>query len=348
MSAYQEKNDKAARLSCAAIMLLCAIVCTAVLVLFIVILFDDPREAPTLGIAAAMLVVGFLGFSSGWLFIRLARGKRWKNQPTLMPAWFLKMFGLFFAALVVIAGLVDRRPLVVLDGIAIGSFLLFLGGFAQKPMSGERATVGTSVIVGRFSDTGGDGPTFPAGGDAAIDIAYRLTQADVASFLTHDSGETLQGHAPSQRRFWGLTFVLAILAIVCLATAFPRNRAAPEWFTTLLLLNSWLLLAIHVYRPWLRSRLGTESLLKTWRLPYPSKTLSEQQGLRITPEALILFTELFAWRTSWAAVDRIDVTAEHVFFYVNPSAAIVLPRRAFADEFAFLDYISAVQAYRRA
>ena len=59
----------------------------------------------------------------------------------------------------------------------------------------------------------------------------------------------------------------------------------------------------------------------------------------LTPDALHERTAVNEFKASWRGIFRIDATPSHLFIYVQPNAACVIPRRAFqtpADAEAFL------------
>jgi hypothetical protein len=52
--------------------------------------------------------------------------------------------------------------------------------------------------------------------------------------------------------------------------------------------------------------------------------------------------ETTASLTTWEGIDRIVVTGTHAFFYLNWIAALILPRRAFADDREFEEFAQPV------
>jgi hypothetical protein len=80
------------------------------------------------------------------------------------------------------------------------------------------------------------------------------------------------------------------------------------------------------------------------RARFPATSLS----LEVRPEGLAVATETTASLTTWEGIDRIVVTDSHAFFYLNWTAAHILPRRAFADEREFEEFVDSARSYYEA
>jgi hypothetical protein len=68
--------------------------------------------------------------------------------------------------------------------------------------------------------------------------------------------------------------------------------------------------------------------------------------LTLKPEGLTEATEVSENTTAWSGVERISVSEEHAFIYVNALAAITVPRRAFPSETEFNAFVSAATDLR--
>jgi predicted tellurium resistance membrane protein TerC len=61
-------------------------------------------------------------------------------------------------------------------------------------------------------------------------------------------------------------------------------------------------------------------------------------------EAISEITPLREVRTRWPAVERVVETGDHVFVYVTGATALVIPRRAFADREAVVEFVERARA----
>jgi hypothetical protein len=73
--------------------------------------------------------------------------------------------------------------------------------------------------------------------------------------------------------------------------------------------------------------------------------LLEPRKLRISPEGISYSSVDSAAMTMWSAVEKIAVTKDHAFFYMTTTAADILPRRAFAHDHDFTDFVETAQHY---
>ncbi|MDP1562172.1 MAG: hypothetical protein Q8M16_12405 [Pirellulaceae bacterium] len=69
---------------------------SACLLLIIGVLFVVHDNVPWGPIFGSFAIFGFLSFTSGWISIRLIREQRAANGQTLMPIWFIQIFGVIF------------------------------------------------------------------------------------------------------------------------------------------------------------------------------------------------------------------------------------------------------------
>jgi hypothetical protein len=71
-------------------------------------------------------------------------------------------------------------------------------------------------------------------------------------------------------------------------------------------------------------------------------------SLEVRPEGLALTTGTTASLTIWEDIDRIAVGDTHAFFYLNNVAALILPRRVFADGRDFEEFVKSARSYLEA
>jgi hypothetical protein len=71
-------------------------------------------------------------------------------------------------------------------------------------------------------------------------------------------------------------------------------------------------------------------------------------GLEVRPEGLAVTTRTTASLSIWEGIDRIVVSDAHAFFYRNNVATHILPRRVFADERDFEEFVESARSYQEA
>src|SRR5262245_9222724 len=86
----------------------------------------------------------------------------------------------------------------------------------------------------------------------------------------------------------------------------------------------------------------TAALFRRARLPVTS------MSLEVRPEGLAFTTGTTASLTIWEGIDRIAVTDAHAFFYRNNAGTHILPRRVFADERDFEEFVESARGYLEA
>jgi hypothetical protein len=67
--------------------------------------------------------------------------------------------------------------------------------------------------------------------------------------------------------------------------------------------------------------------------------------LKISPEGISQSSADSAGITMWTAVEKIAVRKDHAFFYLTTLTAYILPRRAFAHDHDFTDFVETAQQY---
>ena len=65
----------------------------------------------------------------------------------------------------------------------------------------------------------------------------------------------------------------------------------------------------------------------------------------LSPEALRERTDVTESQVSWQGVQRIDVTSKHIFIFLQPAAACVIPRRAFPSVADAEQFIATARAF---
>jgi hypothetical protein len=102
-------------------------------------------------------------------------------------------------------------------------------------------------------------------------------------------------------------------------------------------------LLIQMLIPWFADR-------KVRRLFKRSEGKAEFQWRRLTlsSEGLHSVSEHADGIMKWPAIEKIVVTDEHLFLYTSPTAAIIVPKRAFEEEWQFTDFVDHARRYHEA
>ena len=127
MSDYLREVGRTARIL-AIVGLSLAIAVLAVLnLLLVVAVMGGGVPARMLGpLVGSALLFGFLIFASTWMLLQLLQGSRSRNQTTMMPVWFVQMFGILLGAGSVFAAVAGQQPLFVIEGLAVSLTMIFL------------------------------------------------------------------------------------------------------------------------------------------------------------------------------------------------------------------------------
>jgi hypothetical protein len=139
-----------------------------------------------------------------------------------------------------------------------------------------------------------------------------------------------------------VVFLVAALVVWLVFAAQPRaGLAVPAGVVCAALVAAY----------WLAvPRLARRSTRRAVARLYAAANAPSLFGLRqmtITPGTLTQAGELAVTTYKWIAIDEIVVDTDHVFFYVGPAQALVLPKAAFLDEGAFEEFVSTAQRYHR-
>ena len=178
------------------------------------------------------------------------------------------------------------------------------------------------------------------------EVEVTLTVDDLIAFAQHDAVSRGTAARGSPWRWAWVLLVFALVSFLALGSGMegkPWLRLIPVWLGLLLALAFvlWLLhprLAMSAIRRGIKQSVERGDLDKALR----------PQLLQITPERLTQSSDDALSTNLWPAIEKIDVTEDHAFFYLTPMAAIVLPKRCFSDEHAFHDFVETARGYHRA
>jgi len=70
--------------------------------------------------------------------------------------------------------------------------------------------------------------------------------------------------------------------------------------------------------------------------------------LTLSAEGVHSVSEVGDYITKWPGIEKVAVTDEHLFLYTSPTAAIIVPKRAFDDEWGFAEFVDYARRYYEA
>jgi hypothetical protein len=171
-----------------------------------------------------------------------------------------------------------------------------------------------------------------------LQVEYDLTAEDVVTLsLFHYK------HSPTVRRSWLMLRV--VVPIIWILIGFFENSrerhyagiAPLPFFISLSVLYILLMPAYSRYR----TRRITLRLLSEGK----NKGFDGPHSLTIGPEGIVAESATGDARSNWSVVEKLETDKEHFYIYTSAVNAIILPKRAFADENEFQEFVASVQTY---
>jgi hypothetical protein len=171
-----------------------------------------------------------------------------------------------------------------------------------------------------------------------VKVEYTLTPEDYAAAV-HERVQNSPGK-PRWAQYVSLGAIFLLLlgqGAVFLAKGIPWPVVA----AVSLLLAVLFFVLVRFLRP-LIFKLLMAGVFQRARIP------ATGMSLEVRPEGLALTTGTTASLTTWEGIDRIVVSDTHAFFYLNNVAVHILPRRVFADERDFEEFVESARSYQEA
>jgi hypothetical protein len=168
--------------------------------------------------------------------------------------------------------------------------------------------------------------------DPVKDIEYSLNLGDADAFLRYSAENTVE----SSLWWLGLLLGLGLMFYACIGSF---TGASGDLFLTPALVALVFCLLALLRKKWVHSLTSLRPEGQD-----VGKFLAERR-LRVSPEALTHATEFSAETLSWKAIDKIAVTRDHAFLFFSRTAAYILPRRAFATDADFQDFVHLARRY---
>jgi hypothetical protein len=145
-----------------------------------------------------------------------------------------------------------------------------------------------------------------------------------------------RGRAGRSSLWWAFPVLLLLAGLLYLLASDSGAREAMILFVAAVLLSGVYVLARLLHRSAIRRNARRDP------------TFPRKRRIVLTPEAVEGSTEVSTARTLWEGVLKVAATETHLFIYLAPTQAIVIPGRAFPSDEDFDDFIDAARDYHRA
>ncbi len=159
-----------------------------------------------------------------------------------------------------------------------------------------------------------------------MEVSYELTPDDLYAFQWRAVFESPMGRR-TRRIVYG-AWTLAVLLFSAVPAigrdGFVLSRMS---FTFLALALPIVLVVQWCLERWLVRR----AILRLLREEKPGRGQLGTHRIVVSEDGLIESTAVGESRTSWVGVDRIEQNPAYIFIYTSPSAAHLIPKRAFSD-----------------
>lgn len=175
-------------------------------------------------------------------------------------------------------------------------------------------------------------------GPDRMSVEYTLTLEDVRVFLRYH-----RRHAPRPKgqpqHGWLWLVLLGLLSAIMLAVEFTGKEPPSLSFST------WwpvLLFVVYAFFYFFGNKLLEGLKLRGLQR---NPRFFEKKTLAITPEALAASDSSAAETILWHAIERVIEQRDHAFFYISATHAHILPKRAFAEERQFEEFVKTARRY---
>lgn len=104
----------------------------------------------------------------------------------------------------------------------------------------------------------------------------------------------------------------------------------------------------------LAAMIAAINFVANWLARYRADHQTDRNGvfgehtITLSPEALFERTAVNESKAQWGSIFRIDATPKHIFIFIQPHAAHIIPRRAFLTTEAAEQFLSTARAYHEA
>ncbi|MCG8403591.1 MAG: YcxB family protein [Phycisphaerales bacterium] len=179
--------------------------------------------------------------------------------------------------------------------------------------------------------------------DRRLNIEYELLMEDVIALNDHcaKASQTIR-KGNRANLFWIIVLVLfAILLPVIMTLMNSGERLLPWWIWLVLLVILW------TYS-FVKMRRNKNKFLENLYDEVQCDSLLGHRTVEISPVDISEISKYRRTIIQWPAVHRVASTSNHLFAYLTPASAFVVPKRAFEDESLFRHFADTAIAYHKA
>ena len=172
---------------------------------------------------------------------------------------------------------------------------------------------------------------------------FEITKEDLNAFNLYHHRQS-----PTARRqylrSWFVPAFIWLAACTCIWHLADRERGTPlRTFLNLLPLFSGVPIYL-LYFPWAYHR-TLRTIVDGMVTEGQNRGIFSRHRVTISPESITDSSEHSQTSTVWRGVERVVTTDEHAYIYVNALAAIIVPRRAFANSSAFEEFVTTAREH---
>jgi hypothetical protein len=157
-----------------------------------------------------------------------------------------------------------------------------------------------------------------------MEIEYEITADDLFAFQWRATNRSASGKRAKRKAYLYLFITLLIISVMPAISGDGFDITRVNYF---FLAVSYLLVIL--ITSVLIRRATRRAILDENKKVLPNRGQLGHHRLILNETELIESTAVGETKTSWAGVDRVEQNAEYVFLYTQPTAAHVIPKRAF-------------------
>jgi hypothetical protein len=179
---------------------------------------------------------------------------------------------------------------------------------------------------------------------SAMTAEYELTKEDWSAFNFYH-----HFHSPTARRQYLRAWISSVLVVllVCLGVSVLASLNSPtpgSTFLSLLPLYSGVLFCL-LWFPWAYRR-KVNKIVAGMIGEGRNRTLFGKQRVTISRDSISRSSDFDQTTIAWSAIERVVKGKDYAFVYTSALTAIIVPRRAFADDLGFDEFVLKATGYQ--
>lgn len=179
-------------------------------------------------------------------------------------------------------------------------------------------------------------------------VEYSLTLDELIALRFF---EMSQSPPMRTRNFYVWLAFSVVLGAGLSCLVFAEAVPFPLWSKIVFVSVCWLLVLCVIVIDWFARQIETYRLKRLQRNPRKRQAAAQQLppkiSLLITADSITYASDKESEETPWAKVTKVAVTDDHVFVRLPGRRVIVVPKRAFENESAFSDFVTAIKDHHQ-